>query len=161
MIATQTLPAVGSLQLDAMLADALVLSWSDLMPELTSGLIHVEYHVGSQGAVEYLKVWAAPTRGQWDLVCQDFMRSSASCPGGLRFANGYKSEGLAKLLNQIMQHPEMFVLITAPGADRLIQSKRLGNTPFRREACVVKWLDERKNGKCQGAAAAPTRKFSS
>jgi hypothetical protein len=121
MIATQTLPAVGSLQLDAMLADALVLSWSDLMPELTSGLIHVEYHVGSQGAVEYLKVWAAPSRGQWDLVCQDFMRSSASCPGGLRFANGYKSEGLAKLLNQIMQHPDMFVLSTAPGADRLIQ----------------------------------------
>ena len=23
-----------------------------------------------------------------------------------------------------------------------LQSKRLGNTPFRREACVVKWLDE-------------------
>ena len=109
MIATQTLPAVGSLQLDAMLADALVLSWSDLMPELTSGLIHVEYHVGSHGAVEYLKVWAALTRGQWDLVCQDFMRSSASCQGGLRFANGYKSEGLAKMLNQILQHPEMFV----------------------------------------------------
>ena len=115
MIATQTLPAVGSLQLDAMLANALVLSWSDLIPELTSGLIHVEYRVGSQGAVEYLKVWAAPTRGQWDLVCQDFMRSSASCPGGLRFANGYKSEGLAKLLNQIMQHPEMFVLLYGPG----------------------------------------------
>jgi hypothetical protein len=121
MIATQTLPAVGSLHLDAMLADALVLSWSDLMPELTSGLIHVEYHVGSHGAVEYLKVWAALTRGQWDLVCQNFMRSSASCQGGLRFANGYKSEGLAKMLNQILQHPEMFVLSTAPGTDRLIQ----------------------------------------
>jgi hypothetical protein len=121
MTTTQTLPTVGSLQLDAVLANALVLSWSDLMPELTSGLIHVEYHVGAQGAVEYLKVWAAPTRGQWDLVCEDFMRSSASCPGGLRFANGYQSEGLAKMLNQIMQHPEMFVLSTASGADRMIQ----------------------------------------
>lgn len=25
-----------------------------------------------------------------------------------------------------------------------IRGKRLGNTPFRREACVVKWLDEKK-----------------
>ena len=54
MMATSTLPAVASLELNAMLpADALVLSWSNLMPELTSGLIHVEYHVGSNGAVEY------------------------------------------------------------------------------------------------------------
>jgi len=121
MIATQTLLAVGSVQLDAMLADALVLSWSDLMPELTSGLIHVEYHLGSHGAVEYLKVWAALTRGQWNLVCQGFMCSSASCQGGLRFANGYKSEGLAKMLNQILQHPEMFLVGTAPGSDRMIQ----------------------------------------
>src|SRR5271167_2321501 len=89
MIATSTLPPVATFQLDATLADALVLNWSDLMPETTSGLIHVEYHVGSHGVVEYLKVWAAFTRGQWDLVCQDFMRSSASCQGGLRFANGY------------------------------------------------------------------------
>jgi hypothetical protein len=121
MIAKQSLPAVGSLQLDAMLADALVLSWSDLMPRLTSGLMHIEYHVGSHGAVEYLKVWAALTRSQWDLVCQDFTCSSATCQGGLRFANGYKSEGLAKMLNQILQHPEMFLVGTAPGADRLIQ----------------------------------------
>ena len=30
MIATPTLPAVATLQLDAVLADALVLNWSDL-----------------------------------------------------------------------------------------------------------------------------------
>ncbi len=68
-----------------------------------------------------MKVWAALTRGQWDLVCQDFTCSTASCQDGLRFANGYKSEGLAKMLNQILQHPEMFVLSTAPGGDRMIQ----------------------------------------
>jgi len=63
MIATSSLPAVASPQLDAMLADALVLNWSDLMPELTSGLIHVEYHVGPRGSVEFVKVWASTTRG--------------------------------------------------------------------------------------------------
>jgi hypothetical protein len=45
MIATLSSPAIASLELDTMLADALVLNWSDLMPETTSGLIHVEYHV--------------------------------------------------------------------------------------------------------------------
>lgn len=67
MISTATLPAVASLQLDAMLADALVLYWSDLMPELTSGLIHVEYRVEPHGSVEFMKVWASTTRGHWDL----------------------------------------------------------------------------------------------
>lgn len=77
MISTATLPAVASLQLDAMLADALVLYWSDLMPELTSGLIHVEYRVELHGSVEFMKVWASTTRGHWDLVCEYFLPSEA------------------------------------------------------------------------------------
>jgi len=121
MIATPTLPAVASLQLDAMLADALVVGWSDLMPELTSGLIHVEYHVGPRGSVEFMKVWASTTRGHWDLVCEYFMRSGASSKGRLRFANGYKSEGLERMVDSIMQHQETFLVGTPPGADRMIQ----------------------------------------
>ena len=54
MIATLTSPAIASLELDAMLADALAFNWSDLMPELTSGLIHVEYHVEPRGSVRLL-----------------------------------------------------------------------------------------------------------
>lgn len=121
MIATSTSPTVGSFQLDAMLANALVLSWSDLMPELTSGLIHIEYHVGPGGAVEFLKVWAAPTRGHWDLVCEHFLLPGTKSTSGLRFANGYESEGLERMLDAIMQHQEMFLVSTAPGADRMIQ----------------------------------------
>ena len=37
MIGTRYLPAVDSTELDAILADALILNWSDLMPELASG----------------------------------------------------------------------------------------------------------------------------
>ena len=121
MIATVALPAGTTLQLDAVLADALVLTWSDLMPEPTSGLIHIEYHVGPQGSLEYLKVWAAPTRGQWDLVCEYFMCSSTSTKAGLRFANGYKSEGLAGMLGSIMQRQEILVVPTASSADHMIQ----------------------------------------
>ena len=121
MIANSTLSPAASLQLDAMLAGALVLNWSDLMPELTSGLIHVEYHVGPRGSVEYMKVWASTTRGHWDLVCEHFMRSGASSESGLRFANVYKSEGLERMLDSIMQHQQILILDTPPGADRMIQ----------------------------------------
>ena len=121
MIATSTLPTVGSFQLDAMLANSLVLTWSDLMPELTSDLIHVEYHVGPRGAVEFLKVWAAPTRGQWDLVCEHSVLPSAASKSGLRFANGYKSKGLERMLDLIVQHLEIFQVGTRAGADRMIQ----------------------------------------
>src|SRR5271165_3991543 len=92
MIATLTLPPVVSFQLDTILADAVLLNWSDLMPELTSGLIHVEYHVGPRGSVEFMKVWASTTRGEWNLVCEYFIRSGASSKSGLRFASGYQSE---------------------------------------------------------------------
>ena len=121
MIATSTLPPVATFQLDATLADALVLNWSDLMPELTSGLIHIEYHVGTGAAIEFVKVWAAPTRGQWDLVCEHFVLQSTASKSGLRFANGYKSEGLEKMLDLIMQHQEIFQVGSRAGADRMIQ----------------------------------------
>jgi hypothetical protein len=121
MMATSTLPAVASLELNAMLADALVLNWSDLMPETTSGLIHIEYHVEPNGSVESMKVWASTTRGYWDLVCQHWMHARGSCGSGLRFANGYKCEGLQRMLESIMEHPEIFLVGTRPGADRMIQ----------------------------------------
>ncbi len=120
MIATLPSPAVASVELDAMLADALVLCWSDLMPEQTSGLIHIEYHVGPRGSVEFMKVWAANTRGNWDLICEHFMCAGATS-SGLRFANGYKSEVLETMLDAIVQHQEMLIPGTPPGSDRMIQ----------------------------------------
>jgi len=122
MVASSALPAAATFQLDTVLADAVVLNWSDLMPGLTSGPIHIEYHVGSRGAVEFVKVWAAPTRGQWDLVCEHFLLGSTASRSGLRFANGYKSEGLERMLGSIMQQQEeMFLVRTSPAADRMIQ----------------------------------------
>ena len=45
MIATPRLPTMDSLRVDVMLADAVVLNWSDLMPETNSCLIQIECHV--------------------------------------------------------------------------------------------------------------------
>ena len=121
MTATSCLPVVDSISLDAMLADALALNWSDLMPEPASGLIHVEYHVDSLGSVEFVKVWASTVRGHWNLICEHWMRSGASHQSGLRFSNRYESDGLNRMLGTIMQHQETFLLDTFPGNDRMIQ----------------------------------------
>jgi len=121
MIAIPPLPTLESVQVDAMLADAVVLNWNDLMGKPTSGLIHIEYHVEPLGSVEYVKVWASTVRGYWKLVCEHWMRWDTKQPGGLRFNNGYKSDQLANMLETIMQHQEIFLVHAAPGKDRMIQ----------------------------------------
>ena len=112
---------MDTVRVDAMLADAVVLNWNDLMPEPASGLIHIEYHVGPLGSVEYIKVWASTERGYWQLVCQHWMRWDTTHNGGFRFNNHYKSDRLSKMLETIMQHQEIFLVDTATGKDRMIQ----------------------------------------
>lgn len=119
--ATAHLPAVDSIHIDAVLSDAIVLNWSDLMPEPTSGLIHIEYHVEPLGSVEYMKVWASTIRGSWSLICEHWMRWDDSHQSGLHFRNGYASNTLARMLDTIMQHQEIFLVGAAPGKDRMIQ----------------------------------------
>ena len=121
MTAAPSLQAIESIQVDAILSDALVLNWGDLMPELTSGLIHIEYHVEPLGSIEFLKVWASTVRGYWNLICEHRMRLDAPHQSGLHFNNGYKSDGLSRMLDKIMQHQEVFLLGAAPGKDRMIQ----------------------------------------
>ena len=110
-----------TVRVDAMLTDAVVLSWNDLMPQPASGLIHIEYHVEPLGSVEYMKVWASTVRGYWKLVCEHWMRWDTTHRSGLRFNNGYQSDRLAKMLVSIMQHQEIFLVDAAPGKDRMIQ----------------------------------------
>jgi|SRR5208283_5230326 len=117
MIATPYLPALDSIQLD----DALILNWSDLMPEPASGQIHIEYHVEAMGSVEFLKIWASTVRGYWNLVCEHWVLGGNSHQGRLHFTNGYKSARVAKTLDAIMLHQAIFLLGAAPGKDRMIQ----------------------------------------
>jgi len=121
MIATPSIPALDSIQLDAVLAGAVALNWSDLMPEPTAGQIQIEYHVEAMGSVEFAKIWGSTIRGYWNLICEHWMLWADSHQGGLHFKNGYKSDGLAKLVDTIMQHQGIFVVGAAPGQDRMIQ----------------------------------------
>lgn len=121
MVAASNLTANDSIKLDVILSDAVVLSWRDLMPELTSGLIHIEYHVEDMGSVEYVKVWAAAGRGSWNLICEHWMRWDTHHQSGLHFRNGYKSDRFSNLLGTIMQRQGILLTGTAPGKDRMIQ----------------------------------------
>ena len=100
--------------MEQILESAVVVSWTDLMKETKTALIHLEYTFAPDGSLEYLKVWSSVTRGRWLLACEYWMTPSTLHPKGVRFENGFHSDGLAQTLVFIMQHQEAF----SPSPDR-------------------------------------------
>lgn len=67
-------PIIGSqplqtTRLDRTLKYALVQSRDELMPQSNSGLIHIEYQTGSDGPLNFFKIWAS-TRGCPSIVVE-------------------------------------------------------------------------------------------
>jgi hypothetical protein len=91
-----------TISLDRGLEYAVIQSWDELMPDRTAGLIHIEYQTGSDGSIDYLKVWASITRGTWKLACELWMRPLWSHAAGLRFENDYHSDALGNNLELIL-----------------------------------------------------------
>ena len=107
--------------LERVLESAIVVSWSDLVRDSQTGLIHIEYTFAPAGTLDSLQVWASLTRGRWLLVCS-YCTADATHHGiGVRFENGYKSEGLAHILYLVMQHQGDFALPTNLGRQGLLQ----------------------------------------
>jgi len=107
--------------LEQMLESAIVVSWADLMRDAPTGLIHIEYGFAPGGTLDYLKVWSSLTRGHWLLACEYWMSASTFHGTGVRFDNGYASEGLAHILEFVMQHQISFVLPPNLGRQGLLQ----------------------------------------
>jgi hypothetical protein len=107
--------------LERILECAIVMSWADLMRDAQTGLIHIEYGFAPTGTLDYLKVWSSITRGHWLLACEYWMSGSAFHGTGVRFDNGYESEGLAHILEFVMQHQNSFVLPPNLGRQGLLQ----------------------------------------
>jgi hypothetical protein len=97
-----------TISLDRALEYAIVQSWDELMPDRTSGLIHIEYQTGEDGSTDFLQVWVSIVRGSWKLVCDLWMRPLWSNTTGLHFENDYHSEALARNLDFIMGQEETF-----------------------------------------------------
>jgi hypothetical protein len=95
---------------EQILESAIVVSWPDLMRGGRSGMIHIEYGFSSGATLDYLKVWTSIKRGYWLLACTYWMSASQSHEVGVHFDNGYESEGLAHILDVVMQHQKLFGL---------------------------------------------------
>jgi hypothetical protein len=119
--------------LERILESAIVVSWADLMPGAQTGLIHIEYGFAAGRTLDYLKVLSSITRGEWLLACEYWMSASTLHSGGVHFHNGYQSEGLAHILESVMQHQTAFSLPADLGRQGLLQIP----TPTQEESVVA------------------------
>jgi len=95
----------GTVALDHILSSAVVLSWDALACGSTNALVKIEYHIGSDGSLEYLRLWAR-AREYWSLICDCSINRGWS--DGPRFSNGYHSPRLGRLLQSIMLNQHRF-----------------------------------------------------
>jgi hypothetical protein len=101
--------------LERILESAILVSWADLMRGAQTGLI------AAGGTLDYLQVWSSITRGHWLLACGYRMSASKFHGTGVHFDNQYQSEGLAHILEFVMQHQTAFVLPPDCGRLGLLQ----------------------------------------
>ena len=109
------------------------MSWSDFVRGTQTGLIHIEYAFAPTGTLEYVKVWSSIARGHWLLACECWTCANTFHGTGVRFENGYESEGLAHILEFVMQHQNSFVLPPNLGRQGLLQI----STPTAEESAVA------------------------
>lgn len=119
--------------LERILESAIVVSWADLMRGAQTGLIHMEYDFAADGTVDYVKFWSSITRGHWLLACEYWTSPSKLHETGVHFENGYQSEGLAHILESVMQHQSAFVLPPDRGRQGLLQI----TTPTEEESAAA------------------------
>jgi hypothetical protein len=136
-----------SIRLDCALSYAVIQSWDQLMPDPTSGLIHIEYQTGENGSTDFLKFWASTIRGSWKLVCEFWIRPLWSHTAGLRFDNGCQSEDFAHNLECVMGEEETLpklpervglIQISAPTQDERREADRWIKLTFNQPSGVVK-----------------------
>jgi hypothetical protein len=137
--------------LERILESAVVISWDDLMRGAPTGLIHIEYGFSAGGTLDYLKVWSSLTRGHWLLACQYWMSANTFHSAGVGFQNGYKSEGLAHVLEIAMQHQNSFVVPPNLGRQGLLQI----STPTAEESAAAMALTNEAFGRLAAPLAQP------
>lgn len=123
----------GSPSLEQILESAIIVSWADLTHDAQTGLIHIEYGFAPIGTLDYLKIWSSLTPGHWLLVCDYWMLETTFHGTGVRFDNGYESEGLAHILEFVMRHQSEFALPANLGRQGLLQI----STPTQEESTAA------------------------
>jgi hypothetical protein len=129
--------------LNRSLSSAVVSSWDELMPNPTSGLIHVEYQTGDDGSLHFVKFWSSTVWGQWKLVCELWMRNMGAQVAGVRFGSDYHCVNLARILEELAAYERPLSLV--PGLRSLIQVFPPSDVQ-RREAERLKTVAHDANG---------------
>lgn len=105
MKSEMAIKATNPVPLDNILTSVVVLNWDALAPGSTTGMVRIEYHIGMDGLVETLRLWAR-AREYWSLICE--YSTHLAWSDGPRFANGYHSRQLGRLLQSIMVNQNLF-----------------------------------------------------
>jgi hypothetical protein len=105
---------IQTAQLGHALKCAVIQSWDELMPDSTSGLVHIEYQNGGDGSLDFLKIWASTVWGYWNLVCEYWVRPLWANATGLRFGPKYHSVGFAHALELAMGQESGFEKLHGP-----------------------------------------------
>ena len=112
------LKACTAVPLDQILGSSVVLNWCSLGLGAAVGAVTVEYHVGSEGSVDSLKVWACSGE-YWSLICE--YEPNAGWADGPRFANGYHSRRLGRLLQSILMNQDLFTHRRNPNTNGIVE----------------------------------------
>ena len=112
------LKACSAVPLDQILGSSVVLNWSSLGLATTVAAVTIEYHVGSEGAVESLKLWACAGE-YWSLIC-DYV-PNVGWSDGPRFSNGYHSHRLGRLLQSILMNQNLFTHSRNPNSNGTLE----------------------------------------
>jgi hypothetical protein len=132
----ELLPKAPVTDLDLILRSAVVLNWDALVCQSQAGSVRVEYHIGSDGAIEFLKLWACG-REYWSLICDYSPRLSWS--DGPRFSNGYHSRSLGRLLQSIMMNQNLFRHECRPNSNATLD---VGTPTAEATVVATQWVTE-------------------
>jgi hypothetical protein len=82
--------------------------WEDLTRDPEPCSIRVEYQGKPGTPLDSLRIWSDWGGGYQRLVCDYWTRTSPAHPSGMRFTNGYHSDGLGQALDFIMKNQDRF-----------------------------------------------------
>ena len=102
------MPTGGLVPLNQILEGAVILNWSAFGHSSDGGMVQIEYHVGAESAIEYLKIWSANSRGYLSLVCDYVVAMHRPNGAGARFSNGFHSRDLVRFLDSIFMNQNLF-----------------------------------------------------
>jgi hypothetical protein len=111
-------PSAPPQPLDELLNSAVVLNWEALTQSSAAGRVRVEYYIGADGSLEFLKLWNA-AREYWSLICEYSPRLPWS--DGPRFCNGHHSRSFARLLQSIVLNQSVCIHASSPNTNATLE----------------------------------------